>query len=73
MRFPLCLEVEPHKFVAEASELGFRPYEWPDTIPTNLGNKQPFVRCMDERQNGELVAVQYRQQLGCITLRVFND
>jgi hypothetical protein len=62
-----------HHFVAEASSLELAPGDWPRTIETNRGNGQPFVMIGVARQDGELVAVEYRQACGCITLTVFND
>lgn len=67
-------EAEPHIFVAFASDLGLPPGEWPLTLTTNLGNEQPLTRTSKKvGPNGDLVSVTYRQQLGCIALRVFND
>jgi len=68
------MEAEPHVFVAEASDFGLKPGTWPDTLATELGNKQPFERVgMKFNDDGELRHVSYRQQLGCITLKLFND
>jgi hypothetical protein len=71
-------EHAPHEFVAEASDL----YEampvfrqgWPGELPTNLGNRQPFIR---ERiaydREGDVTFVLYKQLYGCCSLKVFND
>ena len=74
----LVYEHEPHRFAAFASDLcdhGFGVGQWPDQIDTELGNGQPFVKSRHEiSEDGEdLVAVNYTQLFGCITLRVFND
>ena len=61
-------EVECHRFLAEASELGLPPGEFPRTIGTTLGNQQPFVLL---RRNEEVA--KYRQELGCLTLDILND
>ena len=36
-------EYEIHKFSAEASTLGLRPYSFPEMIETDMGNKMPFI------------------------------
>jgi hypothetical protein len=66
-------EFEVHKFTAFASDLGLRSGEWPETITTELGNKQPFVIESQQVADGDLQWVLYRQSCGCITLKVFND
>jgi hypothetical protein len=53
--------------VTEASTLGLKPGEWPPTLPTSLGNGQPFVLTHADRG-----AVIYKQQLGVLFLRVRN-
>lgn len=61
-------EYEVHKFSAEASSLGLPPGRWPNGIETSLGNGQDLrMTHLDE------VGAHYRQQLGCITLTIFND
>lgn len=63
-------EVEPHRLVADASALGLPPGSWPHRLRCyeTLGNDQPFVLV-------EVVAERatYRQDLGALELRVFND
>jgi hypothetical protein len=72
--YDLISEIEIHRFVTFASDLGWKPGDWPDRIAIdNLGNKQPFVLLHRETQHGSLLWVDYRQSLGCIQLRVFND
>lgn len=66
-------ETSPHQFVTEASTLNLAPGNFPRTLKTNLGNGQPFVYSSREEHDGDLVAVLYRQDLGCLTLRVLND
>jgi len=67
-------EVEPHQFVAEASSLGLHPGEWPNKMFTFIGNGQPFCYSFKKlTEDGDLAYVSYRQALGCITLKVFND
>lgn len=61
-------------FETEASEINLRPGEWPTQLPTDMGNRQPFVRHSKKLDsNGDLLWVTYAQDLGCLTLRVFND
>jgi hypothetical protein len=66
-------EYELHKFCTEASSLGLKPGEWPNSFDTEMGNKQPFIRQQAIMHKGEFAGVAYRQQLGCITLHVLND
>ena len=62
-------EVFIHEFAAEASELGWAPgVPWPMTLPTELGNGQPFVLTRATADGAV-----YRQSAGCIVLHVFND
>ena len=63
---------------AFASDLGLTARElkingWPLSIDTNAGNKMPFQFGYHVEADGDVVAVVYRQQLGCISLRIFND
>lgn len=62
------------KFVAYASDVGLGVNEWPDKLPTDLGNKSAFQFFTTERDpHGELLAVIYKQIAGCIWLHVIND
>ena len=76
--FPLgyehIYEFEPHRFSAEASELGLRPGEWPATLATTMGKKLPLVRATKKVDpDGDLTWVTYNQSCGCISLRIYND
>jgi hypothetical protein len=68
-----------HSFTAEASSLGLPPGKWPSAFlfAEFLGNGQPFYRTgyhfEGNEQERSLIAVDYKQHLGCLTLRVFND
>jgi hypothetical protein len=64
----MVLETSPFTFSAEASELGWPPGRLPRRLETDMGNGQPFVL---DAMSDEMAT--YRQQLGCIELRVFND
>lgn len=66
-------EHEAHKFSLDASDLGLRPGEWPRVVDTTIGNRQPFLAQARETRDGDLLWVDYRQNLGCVTLRVYND
>lgn len=66
-------EYEINRFTAFASDLGFRPGEWPHRLQTDLGNGQMFVVVSNEVRDGDLLCADYAQNLGCIRLRVFND
>ena len=64
----------PHQFVAEASDIGLVPGSWPEQLQTDLGNGRPFLLHRLERgPDHEIYLARYTQELGCITLRVFND
>jgi hypothetical protein len=67
-----------HDYTAEASSLGLPPGKWPCAFYlAEMGNGQPFYRTgyhfEGNEQERDLVAVDYKQHLGCLTLRVFND
>ena len=66
-----------HDYTAEASSLGLPPGKWPSAFlfAEYLGNGQPFYRTgyHFEGADNDLVAVDYKQHLGCLTLRVYND
>lgn len=60
-------------FVAFASDLGFPVGRCPKVVETDLGNKQAFRLTRIERDaDGDAVFAEFRQMLGCLTLRVFN-
>ena len=61
--------VDPHVFYAEASDLRLPIGKFPRFIGTDMGNKEDFFRVRCE-EDGTVI---YRQQFGCLTLRVFND
>jgi hypothetical protein len=68
------VEEHLHVFSAEASELGFRPGEWPNMIRTPLGNRQQFLfHRKITNADGDLEVAIYRQIGGCIELHILND
>ena len=70
----LLFEVAPHRFVAEASDLGLKPGEWPAMLPTKIGNGEPLLRGHVERgTEGDLIWVRYRQENGCLSVKIIND
>jgi hypothetical protein len=62
-------EDEPFGYFVDASELGLSPGPMPKRLPTNMGNEQDFIFM----RRDEAGATHYAQQLGCLTLMVFND
>lgn len=58
--------------VADASELGLQPGQWPERIETTLGNKMPFQKSGLDLLDGECVGCTYRQPEGLV-LYVYND
>jgi hypothetical protein len=61
-------EHEPHHFSVEASQLRWPPGEFPRIIDTDMGNRQQMVLTSLTEHKAT-----YSQQLGCITLTVWND
>lgn len=61
-------EISLHEFCVEASELGWKPGEFPALVETNMGNKLPFLTWAVTPDY-----VLYRQANGIIVLRVLND
>lgn len=68
------LETDVHKFCTEASDLGWRPGEWPEqfNVP-GLGNGLPFLYHYRKVKDGDLQLVSYRQANGCVDITIFND
>ncbi len=67
-------EIEPHKFVVDASCLGLFPGQWPSQIKTDMGNRMPFLRGNVERdESGGIALIKYAQANGCIDLTILND
>jgi hypothetical protein len=66
-------EFDTHKYIADASDLGWSPGEWPEWVPTDIGNGKPFLAFSWEYRDGDVEWVTYRQALGCISLNVHND
>jgi len=66
-------EYQPHHFCTEASTLGLRPGQWPEKIETKIGNGQPFYIISKKSTDGDIEYATYRQDCGCVVLRVFND
>jgi hypothetical protein len=64
----VATEFECHKFSCFASDLGWRPGEWPRKVDTDLGNGQSLL-ILGMTGDGAI----YRQALGCITVHVLND
>ena len=63
------IPLELNKFGQEASTLRLPPGSWPKSFTTNMGNKQPFVWRLFDRDG----SAHYNQQFGCIQLVVWND
>lgn len=63
-------EIEPHRFLSEASALGFAPGEWPKRLRLGrkFGNGNALLL---EGSDGD--SALYRQDAGCIELRILND
>lgn len=69
-----CTEDKLHEFTTEASDIGLPPCQWPELIPTDIGNKQPFIlRRIDRDGGGDVVCAVYQQSCGCAWLYVYND
>jgi len=61
-------ETSVHVFGADASELGWKPGQWPKDLETNLGNGLDLF-CTKLNSAG----AQYEQVGGCIKVIVWND
>lgn len=68
-----AVENDAHEFVAEASALRLRPGQWPREIPTTIGNGRAFRFERFSWQGAEVVCAIYRQDEGCVSLKIFND
>ena len=68
-----CNETETNRFVTEASTIGLKPGDWPDQLPTAMGNKQPFVLANRQWSKGELRWAEYRQSNGYLTIFILNS
>ncbi len=55
--------------VAEASELGLRPGQWPEKLETDQGSKQPFLRFEVQPE----VTIYLQPGVEGIKLVIFND
>lgn len=71
-------EYEPHRFSTCASDLmaylpEFKDGNFPGEIKTELGNGLPFGIILKMAPEGHLEYVTYRQDCGCLILKVFND
>lgn len=59
-------------YATEISDLQLNGF--PPRFNTNLGNGQPLIATTKRvNKEGEVLWVNYRQSLGCITVRIFND
>jgi hypothetical protein len=68
-------ETERYTYTGEASSLGLPDNVWPATLHiADIGNGLPLFR-MDYiiEDVDVLIAVDYRQHCGVITVRIFND
>ena len=63
----LLTATDVHRYVAEASDLGFPVGDYPRQLETTMGNGLPFL--LWSRTESYSI---YRQANGVITLRVFN-
>jgi hypothetical protein len=62
-------------YTTEASTAGLPPCTWPEgvTVP-GLGNGLVFMRDRIWRSDdGDLLGIEYRQQLGCLSIMILND
>ena len=70
-------EHKPHQFSTFASDLynvvpAFRN-GFPKRINATIGNGRPFYAISKKMDDDEVVYVRYRQECGCIEIKVFND
>lgn len=72
------LETSVHHLTAEISELAHGGHLPRRALPARIiipgcGNDQPFIATKIERNEGDLLFVEYHQSLGCVKLTIFND
>lgn len=60
-------EVEPHVFIADASDFGWCPAYFPERIHTTLGNGQDMVPTYSND-----AFTKFSQVAGCVTLTIFH-
>jgi hypothetical protein len=64
----------PFVFSCFASDIEDFRRGFPKTVPTNMGNKLPFVgHSKKVSPEGDLEYVRYVQSAGCLELVVYND
>ncbi len=71
--FKNATEIGDFRFVVEASTLDLPPGDFPFKLPTEIGNKQSFIRQGHLYCENQVTGFSYRQELGCLTLIVLND
>jgi hypothetical protein len=64
-------EFEVGKFWVDASELGWKPGQFPKVVQTDLGNGMDLI--FERWSDVDFRVAQYSQVAGCIAVRVFND
>ena len=70
----LVTQTGPYSAAVDASDLGLRPGQFVGTLPTTMGNKQPFVFVRYHADaDGDYLSSTYRQTAGCLELVVWND
>lgn len=71
---PFITESSLHTFTCFASDVEEFRRGFPKIVPTNMGNKMPFVgHSKKVNADGDTEYVRYRQTAGCIELVVYND
>jgi hypothetical protein len=71
---PFVTESSLHTFTCFASDVEEFRRGFPKIVPTNMGNKMPFVgHSKKVNTDGDIEYVRYRQTAGCIELVVYND
>lgn len=71
---PMIEETGNHVFTCFASDVDVFRQGFPRIVTTNLGNGQNFIgykRRLNAASDTEYVV--YKQEFGCICLKVFND
>ena len=65
-------ESRVHRLVTEISDLQLEGFPEEFMIP-GCGNGHPFVARRVNRQDGDLLSVDYAQRFGCMTAVILND
>jgi len=68
-----CDQIDRTTFTIRRIDAGLRRDDWPDILPTNLGNADALVRQKPVRAGSTTIGVAYRQLSGPVELIITHD